>query len=148
MEAIIDEVVSDQEIRKAREAYEAANTDDKSSYNQAKFQYAYVLLKSQNSKEISLGIGMLEDLYYKGEENARRDYLYYIAIGQTRLHNYKVALDCIEHFLKYESENRQALDLKDYINKKLTKEGLIGMAIAGGSVLAVGGLLGMLLSKK
>lgn len=147
MESIVEDSVSESEIRNAKSAFEDANVTGEGQV-QATFQYAYCLIKSQNFADIKKGVGMLENLYYQGEHNVRRDYLYYIAIGKTRMKDYRVALDCVEYFLKYEPENRQAFELKDYIKKKLTKEGMIGMAIAGGTVLAVGGLIGMLLSKK
>jgi fission 1 protein len=49
-----------------------------------------------------------------------------------------------------EPENRQAQELDKLIKDKMTKEGLLGMAMVGGAALAIGGLvgLGMALAKK
>lgn len=35
------------------------------------------------------------------------------------------------------------MNLQRQINKRMEKEGLIGMAVAGGAVLALGGLVGL-----
>lgn len=150
MEDIIEETISADEIAKYASAYEESKTAGGEKLILAKFQYAYALLRSKHSQDISHGISLLEDLYYGGDPTAKRDYLYYIAIGQTRLKKYNLALDCVQQFLQYEPENHQAKKLQAYIKEKLTKDGIVGMAITGGAALLVGGLigLGMSLAKK
>ena len=63
---------------------------------------------------------------------------------------YQRARDCIKKFLTVEPDNRQAQELDKLIKDKLTKEGLLGMAMVGGAALAIGGLIGvgMALAKK
>ncbi|KAG9508691.1 Mitochondrial fission 1 protein [Fragariocoptes setiger] len=151
MEAILDDILSDSEIEKFKKAYERSlESEDESEQQQAKFHYAYALIRSSNSSVIKKGIEVLVDLYDGGSNVERRDYLYYIAVGQTRLKEYSLALDCVDKFLAVEPNNHQAQQLKAFINERLKKEGLLGMAIASGAVLAIGGLigLGMALSKK
>jgi len=42
-----------------------------------------------------------------------------------------------------EPGNRQAQELEALVSKKLEKDGMVGMAVAGGAALAVGGLVGL-----
>lgn len=39
--------------------------------------------------------------------------------------------------------NQQVLSLEQNIRKKMEKEGLMGMAVAGGAILAVGAIVGV-----
>lgn len=146
MEDIIEQTVSDEEIAKSAQAHQEASKTGGETEIVARFQYAHALLRSKHNQDIKHGIALLENLYYDGNQQSRRDYLYYIAIGQTRLKNYQLALDCVEHFLQFEPENSQAIKLRKFIKEKLTKDGLVGMAITGGAVLALGGLIGLGLS--
>lgn len=150
MEDIIEGNLTNEEILKASQTYEKAKEAGGEAEITARFQYAYALLRSSHSQDMKHGVNLLENLYYEGSQSARRDYLYYIAVGQTRLKNYNLALDCTEQFLQYEPNNHQALKLKGYIKERLTKDGLIGMAITGGAALALGSLvaLGLSLAKK
>lgn len=147
MDEIINDTISDSEIAKLSKAYEDAKSSaNKNQENLSAFQYAAGLLKSRHTTDIKHGINLLENLYYNGDQSSRRDYLYYIAIGHTRLKQYNLALDCVDHFLHYEPENRQAKLLKSFIKEKLTKDGLVGMALTGGAALVLGGLIGLGLS--
>lgn len=146
MEDIIEETIDDKEILKSSKLYEEAKKKGGDEEITARFQYAYCLLRSKHTTDITHGINILENLYYEGDQSARRDYLYYISIGQTRLKKYNLALDCVEHFLQFEPENRQAKQLRAYIKERLTKDGLVGMAITGGAALVLGGLIGLGLS--
>lgn len=146
MEVIIEQTISDSEIARMARAHEDSKGSGAEAETTARFQYAHALLRSRHTQDIKHGISLMESLYYDGNKENRRDYLYYIAIGQTRLKQYNLALDCVEHFLQFEPENRQAKQLQAYIKEKLTKDGLMGMAITGGAVLALGGLIGLGLS--
>ena len=77
------------------------------------------------------------------DETGKRDYLYYLAIGNARIKEYQLALKYIRGLLQVEPGNRQAQDLENIIKSKMEKEGLIGMAVVGGATLALGGLVGL-----
>lgn len=143
MNDIIEETISDDEISKFKKKFEESKASGGEGETTAKFHYAHSLLRSKHNQDIMYGISLLEELYYQGNQNTRRDYLYYISIGQTRLKKYDLALDCINHFLQFEPENRQAKQLRSFIKEKLTKEGIVGMAITGGAALVLGGLIGL-----
>lgn len=84
---------------------------------------------------------MLEELCQNGDSDARRDYLFYLAVGNTKLKDYARARQLVEKFLSVEPTNRQAQELEKYIQERLTKEGLLGMAIVGGATLAGGAIV-------
>lgn len=83
------------------------------------------------------GIILLQDLY-KTHEEGQRDYLYYLAIGNARIKEYSTALKYIRSFLSIEPGNQQVLALQQAVQKKMDKQGLVGIAMTGGAVLAVG----------
>lgn len=150
MDIIIEDTLSDEQIAQARRLYEESTAAGGEAEINARFQYAYALLKSKHKEEIPKGIEILEHLYDTGDRNSRRDYLYYVAIGHTRLGQYQQALDCINSFLGFEPENRQAKQLRSEIKNRLTNDGFKGIAIVGGAIMLVGGLisLGVSLAKK
>lgn len=149
MEALLDETAPAEELKKFEKAYyEEMNRGGAS--NQTRFNYAWCLIRSKYRADIHRGIMLLEDLCSTGDSEARRDYLFYLSIANTKIHEYQRAHDCIKRFLSVEPNNRQAQDLEKLIKDRLTKEGLKGLAIAGGAAIALGGLvgLGMALAKK
>lgn len=72
-----------------------------------------------------------------------------MAIGHTRIKEYSTALKYTKSFLQIEPNNQQVLSLEDIIKKEMERKGMLGMAMAGGASLVVGGLviLGMALAK-
>ncbi|XP_066147123.1 mitochondrial fission 1 protein [Euwallacea fornicatus] len=108
----------------------------------AQFEYAWCLVRSKYAADIQKGIVLLEELY-KTNEEGQRDYLYYLAIGNARLKEYSKSLSYVRSFLSIEPGNQQVLNLQHEIKKKMEKEGLMGMALAGGAVLAVGAIIGV-----
>ncbi|KAH8039171.1 hypothetical protein HPB51_005347 [Rhipicephalus microplus] len=85
----------------------------------------------------------LADLFHHGNAEAKRDYLFYLAVGSTKLKEYSKALKFIKAFLHVEPANRQAQELEATIKNRMKKEGIKGMAIVGGAALAVSGLVGL-----
>lgn len=150
MNEIIEHTISEEEIEKYREIYEESKSAGGEKETQAKFDYAIALLKSRELENVREGITMLETLFQHGDHSARRGYLYFVSIGHIRLFQYKQALDCVETLLRHEPDNHQAKHLRDEIKRRLRKDGLIGMAVAGGAVAVIGGIisLGISLSKK
>lgn len=112
-----------------------------------KFDYAWCLIRSRYPADIRKGVAFMEDLFKSGDEVARRDYVYYLAFGKCKLKEYSDAKRYIKAFLEIEPGNRQAQELKDVIDKRLTKEGLAGAAIVGG-IAAVALGVGVALLRK
>uniref|UniRef100_A0A023FA52 Mitochondrial fission 1 protein n=2 Tax=Triatoma infestans TaxID=30076 RepID=A0A023FA52_TRIIF len=149
MDEILDETVSSDDLKKFEAIYnqqvEASNVTTDATFN-----YAWCLVRSRYAADIRKGICLLETLFRDGNEQGRRDYVYYLAIGNAKLKEYSKALHYVRTFLTLEPGNQQVQHLETVIRKRMEKDGLLGIALAGGVVLAIGGLvgLGMALAKK
>jgi len=106
---------------------------------QTKFNYAWGLVKSSKHENQVQGVKLLQDLY-RFEPTRRRECLYYLALGYYKMGNYEEAKRFNGLLLEKEPANLQARSLSDLIETKLTREGYIGLAIAGGAA-ALGTLL-------
>jgi len=116
------------------------------------FQYAWCLTRSRLLSDVKKGVMFLEHLLANktGDQTHKRDYLYYLAVGYTRLKDFNIALKYIKNLLQMEPGNRQAQELEKAIKSQMESEALKGAAMAGGGILAAGALvaLGMALLKK
>ncbi|KAF9786272.1 mitochondrial fission 1 protein [Thelephora terrestris] len=106
---------------------------------QTKFNYAWGLIKSPKREHQVEGVGLLQDIY-RNEAVRRRECLYYLALGYYKMGNYEEAKSFVDRLLEKEPTNLQAQSLNNLIEDKATRDGYIGMAIAGGAA-AVGALL-------
>ncbi|RMD42796.1 hypothetical protein DV735_g2374, partial [Chaetothyriales sp. CBS 134920] len=104
---------------------------------QTKFNYAWGLIKSNQRNEQQLGVQLLSDIF-KSEPGRRRECLYYLALGNYKLGNYAEARRFNDLLLVKEPGNLQAGSLRQLIDDKVNKEGLMGMAIIGGATVALG----------
>lgn len=111
----------------------------------AQFEYAWCLVRSKYPADIKKGIVLLQELY-KTHEDGQRDYLYYLALGYARLKEYSKSLSYIKSFLSVEPGNQQVLSLEQVVKKKMEKEGLVGIAITSGAVLAIGAVVGIVMA--
>jgi len=149
MEEVLDEVVSNDDLKKFEREYHELLYKGKVT-TEAQFNYAWCLVRSKYPADIRRGILLLEDLFKENTAGeAKRDYLYYLAIGNARIKEYSKALNYVRLFLNLEPANAQVQALEATIKKRMEKEGLVGMALAGTAMLAMGGLvaLGLALSK-
>ena len=142
MEHILEETVSSEDLKKFEQKYHEELQHGKVSAT-SQFEYAWCLVRSKYPADIRKGIILLEDLFQNRDETNKRDYLYYLAIGNTKLKEYATALKYVRALLQVEPGNRQAQELETIVTKKLEKDGMIGMAVAGGATLALGGLVGL-----
>lgn len=114
---------------------------------QSLFNYAWGLIKSKGHKNHREGVDILKQLY-KRDPEITKDCLYYLSMGSLKLGDYSSAREYIEQLLAIEPENSQGKAMKNVIEDKITKEGLIGLGVAGG-VLALGiGIVGALVRRK
>ena len=49
------------------------------------FEYAWCLIRSKYQTDVKRGIFLLEDLSKNGTESAKRDCIYYLAIGNAKV---------------------------------------------------------------
>jgi len=122
---------------------------------QVQFEYAWCLVRSGDSADVRKGVILLQDIYSKGSEEEKRDYIYYLALGHTKLKEYQKAKKFIDAILYKEPNNGQALELKALVDDKLVKDGLLGIALVGGGTvlfgagaLLVGGIAAAVMAKK
>ncbi|ETI28726.1 mitochondria fission 1 protein [Cladophialophora yegresii CBS 114405] len=111
---------------------------------QTKFNYAWGLIKSNQRGEQQLGVQLLSDIF-KTTPERRRECLYYLALGNYKLGNYAEARRYNDLLLEKEPGNLQASSLQQLIDDKVSREGLMGVAIIGGVAVAAGIVGGMLM---
>ncbi|KAJ3300014.1 mitochondrial membrane protein [Borealophlyctis nickersoniae] len=104
---------------------------------QTKFNYAWALVRSRTKTDQQEGIRLLHEIY-RDLPNRRRECLYYLALGEYKLGNYRDARKYNDTLLQLEGQNPQALALRQLIDDKVKTEGLMGMAIVGAAVAAAG----------
>ncbi|KAI1341577.1 mitochondria fission 1 protein [Xylariaceae sp. FL0016] len=114
---------------------------------QTKFNYAWGLVKSNSRNDQQLGVRLLSDIFRASPER-RRECLYYLALGNYKLGNYAEARRYNDLLVEREPANLQAADLRRLIDDKVTKEGLMGVAIISGVAIAAGVVGGILFRGK
>ncbi|KAK4982781.1 Mitochondrial fission 1 protein [Elasticomyces elasticus] len=110
---------------------------------QTKFNYAWGLIKASTRPEQQMGVQLLSEIF-RSSPDRRRECLYYLALGNYKLGNYAEARRYNELLLDLEDGNLQAQSLQSLIDDKVSKEGLMGVAIVGGLAVAAGVVGGML----
>jgi fission 1 protein len=95
------------------------------------------LVKSTDRSDQQLGVRLLSDIFRTSPER-RRECLYYLALGNYKLGNYAEARRYNEFLLDKEPANLQAANLRQLIDDKVAKEGLLGVAILSGVGIAAG----------
>lgn len=141
MEELLNETVQQEELQKFEKNYRREVAEGNVT-NQTQFEYAWCLVRSDFPADIKKGVLLLEELATRHAEG-NRDYIYYLAIGNARLKQYSVALKFCKAFLQIEPNNQQAIGLEEHIRKKMEKETMAGVAVAGGAALVLGGLVGL-----
>ncbi|TFL02093.1 mitochondrial fission 1 protein [Pterulicium gracile] len=99
---------------------------------QTKFNYAWGLVKSPQRDLQVEGVRLLQEIY-RAEPARRRECLYYLALGHYKMGNYDEASKFNGLLVDKEPTNMQAQSLNMLIEKAVSREGYIGMAIAGGA---------------
>lgn len=110
---------------------------------QTKFNYAWGLIKSNQRADQQEGVRLLSDIF-RASPDRRRECLYYLALGNFKLGNYAEARRYNDSLLELEGGNLQAQSLRQLIDDKVSKEGLMGVAIVGGLAAAAAVGVGML----
>uniref|UniRef100_A0A5S6R224 Mitochondrial fission 1 protein n=1 Tax=Trichuris muris TaxID=70415 RepID=A0A5S6R224_TRIMR len=143
IDAIIDETVDPKELKKFEAAY-LKELDQGNATTQTTFEYANFLIRSKKD-DVAVGLRLFEDLLNRDcQDEATRDYLYFLAVGNIRLKNYDKALGYVDAILRVEPANKQAEELRTVICNRMYRDGLIGgamlagVAMFGGAALAAG----------
>jgi fission 1 protein len=97
--------------------------------------YVQGLIKSTARPEQQEGVRLLSDIF-RASPDRRRECLYYLALGNYKLGNYAEARRYNDNLLELEGGNLQAQSLRQLIDDRVAKEGLMGVAIVGGLAAA------------
>uniref|UniRef100_A0A1I7TV18 Mitochondrial fission 1 protein n=3 Tax=Caenorhabditis tropicalis TaxID=1561998 RepID=A0A1I7TV18_9PELO len=141
MESVLDFCTSELEISTAR-----ALPDTREN----KINLAIALVGSQKTNEIEEGTALLEQIM---KETTRGDdariCVHYLALAHARLQNYDKSLSLLNSLLRTEPSNMQAKGLRNVVEKRMKREGLLGMGLVGGAAVLIGGIViaGMTLKK-
>ncbi|KAK2758241.1 mitochondrial membrane protein [Arachnomyces sp. PD_36] len=111
---------------------------------QTKFNYAWGLIKSTQRQEQQEGVRLLSEIFRTAPER-RRECLYYLALGNFKLGNYAEARRYNDLLLDHEPGNLQATSLGTLIDDKVSREGLVGVAILSGVAIAAGVVGGLIM---
>ena len=103
------------------------------------------LIKSNSRNEQQEGVRLLSEIF-RASPDRRRECLYYLALGNYKLGNFAEARRYNDLLLELEPSNMQASSLRQLIDEKVQKEGLVGVAIVGGIAVAAG-VVGSMLFK-
>ncbi|EEY15146.1 mitochondrial fission 1 protein [Verticillium alfalfae VaMs.102] len=95
------------------------------------------LVKSDSRNDQQLGVRLLSEIFRVSPER-RRECLYYLALGNYKLGNYGEARRYNDLLLEKEPANLQASNLRQLVDDKVAKEGLMGVAIVSGVAVAAG----------
>ncbi|GKT61661.1 putative mitochondria fission 1 protein [Colletotrichum tofieldiae] len=95
------------------------------------------LVKSDSRNDQQLGVRLLSEIFRISPER-RRECLYYLALGNYKLGNYGEARRYNDLLLEKEPANLQASNLRQLVDDKVAKEGLMGVAIISGVAVAAG----------
>jgi mitochondrial fission 1 protein len=101
------------------------------------------LIKSSSRAEQQHGVQLLSEIF-RSSPDRRRECLYYLALGHYKLGNYAEARRYNDLLLDLEPGNLQAGSLRQLVDEKVQREGLVGVAIVGGLAVAAGVLGGLL----
>jgi len=89
-------------------------------------------------------VRLLSEIFRTSPER-RRECLYYLALGNWKLGNYAEARRYNDLLLDREPGNQQATSLRDLINDKVARDGMVGAAILTGVGIAAAGLVAMIM---
>lgn len=112
-------------------------TEKPCTYQVVKLTQIQGLIKSSSRADQQEGVRLLSEIFKTASER-RRECLYYLALGNYKLGNYAEARRYNDALLENEPGNLQAASLKQLIDDKVQKEGLVGVAIVGGIAVAAG----------
>jgi fission 1 protein len=129
---MLEEFISEQELEKSRDKY---NSIKKPTEND-QFELGLNLVRAKNRVDVKEGLSMFQILFTESnDDDLKRDVLYYMAVAQTKLNNYEEALKYLQSILNVQPNNDQVKELYVEVNRKMKRDGLIGLGIVGSAAL-------------
>ncbi|CAK9863539.1 unnamed protein product [Sphagnum jensenii] len=107
--------------------------------NDSIMRLAWALVHSHHPSDVQRGIAMLEASLSDGRGGVpeKREILYLLAVGQFRAAEYARSRRLVDQALQISPDFRQASALKQMIEDKIAKDGIIGVGLAAGVVALV-----------
>lgn len=111
---------------------------------------SWALVHSKRPEDVQRGIAMLEaSLDGVSSPLQMREKLYLLAVGYYRSGDYSRSRQLVQRCLEIAPDWRQALTLKQAIEDRITKDGVIGVGIAATAIgLLAGGIAATFARKK
>lgn len=85
MEAVLEENLSSAEIQVFEKAYHNERQQNGTVSHKTQFEYSWALIRSKYTSDIKRGINLLEHLLDFGDNQCKRDYLYYLIISYFKI---------------------------------------------------------------
>ncbi|XP_031113309.1 mitochondrial fission 1 protein A-like [Ipomoea triloba] len=125
-----------------REVAEAEKGSSEELKSECIMRLSWSLVHSKRSEDVQRGIAMLEaSLSSNCSPLQMREKLYLLSVGYYRSGEYPRSRNLVERCLEIAPDWRQALTLKEAVEEKITKDGVIGIGIAATAVgLLAGGI--------
>ena len=144
MLAILEGSASQDELRHCEKRYLEEMSSGGAS-NATRYNYAKSVIKCRPvmRHDLERAILLLDDLCVNDDPESRKNYLFDLAIANTRIGQYARAEECIKKFMVLDPGNKQAHELYDIIHAKIKKEQIKEAALAGGTAIVIGGLVGL-----
>ena len=138
---MLEEFIIDEEHETARDKY---NSVRKPTEND-QFELGLNLVRAKSRVDVKESLSMFQILFTQTQDDdLKRDILYYMAIAQTKLNNYDEALKYLQSILNVQPSNEQVRELYVEVNRRMKRDGLIGLGIVGSAALVgVFGVLGL-----
>jgi len=137
VEVVEADAVDPRQLVSIQREYEKWKKARKEVPKDIRFNYSWSLIRTKDKQLISEGVAILTDLYRVGTEVEKREYVYYLAVGNAKLHNLVAALRFCDAILTVEPKNHQAMALRRFVRGRVIRDGVIGVAafVAGAAFL-------------
>ncbi|CAN4109209.1 unnamed protein product [Withania somnifera] len=132
-----------------REVADATKGASDEGKNESIMRFSWALVHSKQPKDVQQGITMLEASFASSSPFHQREKLYLLAVGYYRTGEYSRSRELTGQCLEIAPDWRQALALKEAIEDRITKDGVIGIGITVTTIgLIAGGVVASLVRRK
>ncbi|GAU22165.1 hypothetical protein TSUD_251930 [Trifolium subterraneum] len=119
------------------------NNSSEEAMQESLLRLSWALVHSKRPEDVQRGIAMLQSASITNTPDPlrQREKLYLLAVGYYRSGDYSRSRDLVDTCLEIAPDWRQALTLKEAIQERITKDGVIGIGIAATAAAAAVGLI-------
>lgn len=138
------------QVATLRQEYEKLSKDGGGPASEACFRLVWGLVHSKKKADIDQGSQLASVLMQSDDMDAKakKDLVYFQCVALYKLGKYVDAKRQLEEFLQVSPNHRQALSLKEAVDDRLVRDGLIGVGIASTVGVVIAGVLAAVLSNR